>query len=92
MGLILKIWPRGGTVALAAFREGYRQPMFWLLFGAMSLLLFISMVIPYFTFGDDYKMMKQLGLDMVMLSSGLFGVLAAACRFTRKSKGGPRSR
>jgi hypothetical protein len=78
MGLILKVWPRGGTVALAAFREGYRQPMFWLLFGATSLLLFISMVIPYFTFGDDFKMMKQLGLDMVMLSSGLFCVLAAS--------------
>lgn len=78
IGLMLKIWPRGGTVALAAFRESYRQPMFWLLFAATVFLLFASMVIPYFTFGDDFKMMKQLGLDMVMLCTVLFCILAAS--------------
>jgi hypothetical protein len=78
IGLVLKIWPRGGTVALAAFRESYRQPMFWLLFAATVFLLFASMVIPYFTFGDDFKMMKQLGLDMVMLCTVLFCILAAS--------------
>src|SRR4051794_14709063 len=78
IGLILAVWPRGGTVALAAFREGYRQPMFWLLMVASVVLLFLSMIIPYFTFGDDFKMMKQLGLDMVMLASVLFCVLAAS--------------
>jgi hypothetical protein len=78
IGFALLVWPRGGTVALAAFREGYRQPMFWLLVIATIVLLLISMVIPYFTFGDDYKMMKQLGLDMVMLASVLFCILAAS--------------
>jgi len=29
--VILVFWPKGGTVALAAFREGVRQPMFWLI-------------------------------------------------------------
>src|SRR5262245_18811090 len=78
MGLTLAVWPRGGTVAMAAFREGYRQPMFWLLILATTVLLFASMVIPYFTFGDDFKMMKQLALDMVMLAAVLFCVLAAS--------------
>jgi len=78
IGIALRIWPRGGTVALAAFRESYRQPMFWLLFAATVFLLFTSMVIPYFTFGDDFKMMKQLGLDMVMLCTVLFCILAAS--------------
>lgn len=78
IGILLAIWPRGGTVALAAFREGYRQPMFWLLVIGTTVLLFVSMIIPYFTFGDDYKMMKQLSLDMVMLASVLFCVLAAS--------------
>src|SRR5438067_1122809 len=77
-GLVLSVWPRGGPVALAACREGYRQPMFWLLVGATFVLLFVSLVIPYFTFGDDFKMMKQLGLDMVMLATALFCILAAS--------------
>src|ERR1700687_4851991 len=29
-GFVLLVWPKGGAVALAAFREGVRQPMFWL--------------------------------------------------------------
>ncbi len=36
--LLLLIWPKGGAIALAAFREGVRQPMFWLLFGAAFLV------------------------------------------------------
>ena len=69
LALMLLVWPRGGTVALAAFREGYRQPMFWLLVGFTIVALAASMVIPYFTFGDDFKMMKQIGFDVVMLAA-----------------------
>lgn len=85
--LMLRVWPRGGTVALAAFREGYRQPMFWLLFVGTILLLFASMVIPYFTFGDDFKMMKQLGFDMIMLATVLFSVLAASISISDEIEG-----
>ena len=57
--LLVLVWPKGGTVAQATFREGYRQPMFWLLVAAVVLVMIFSTLIPYFTFGDDYKMMKQ---------------------------------
>lgn len=87
LGFVLVVWPRGGTVALAAFRESYRQPMFWLLVVATSGLLFFSMVIPYFTFGDDFKMMKQLSLDMVMLATVLFCILAASMSIHEEIEG-----
>src|SRR5262249_25963716 len=87
LGLMLLVWPRGGTVALATFREGYRQPMFWLLVGATVPLLLVSMVIPYCTFGDDFKMMKQLGFDMVMLAAVLFCVLAASISVSEEIEG-----
>jgi ABC-type transport system involved in multi-copper enzyme maturation permease subunit len=86
-GLMLLVWPRGGTVALAAFREGYRQPMFWLLFVGTVLFLAASMVIPYFTFGDDFKMMKQLGFDVIMLVTVLFCVLAASISVSEEIEG-----
>jgi hypothetical protein len=76
--VVLKVWPKGGAVALAAFREGIRNPMFWLLGGGAILVTLVAMVFPYFTFGDDYKMMKQLGFDIAMLAGVLFGVLAAS--------------
>src|SRR5437660_1793885 len=31
-GLTLTFWSKGGAVALSAFRESLRQPMFWVLF------------------------------------------------------------
>ncbi len=87
LGVMLFLWPRGGTVAMATFREGYRQPMFWLIAGFTSVALVASMVIPYFTFGDDFKMMKQLGFDMIMLSAVLFSVLAASISISDEIEG-----
>jgi len=85
--LLLLVWPKGGAIAMASFREGFRQPMFWLLILAGFFLITFSMVIPYFTFGDDYKMMKQLGFDTVMLSSVMFAVLAASISINEEIEG-----
>jgi hypothetical protein len=85
--LLLPLWPKGGAVAVAAYRESLRQPMFWLIFGLAALLILASMVIPYFTLGDDYKLMKQVGFDAVMLFSGLFGLLTASISVNEEIEG-----
>src|SRR6059058_502949 len=46
---LMPLWPKGGAVALAAFRESLRQPKFWLLLGFAVTLLVLSPFIPYFT-------------------------------------------
>ena len=61
--------------------------MFWLISFAGSVLLVVSTVIPYFTFGDDYKMMKQLGFDIAMLFAAVFGVLAASISIHEEIEG-----
>src|SRR3989440_7229517 len=45
------------------------------------------MCIPYFTFGDDFKMYRQLGLNMVMLATVLFCVLAASMSISEEMEG-----
>jgi hypothetical protein len=85
--LLTKIWPKGGAVALAAYREGWRQPMFWLVTVFGILLTWLAVVLPYFTFGDDYKMMKLIGFDIVMLAAALFGLLAAAISISEEIEG-----
>src|SRR5438128_11817982 len=47
------IWPKGSAVALAAFREGVRQPMFWFIIILSALFMMFSPFWPYFTFGED---------------------------------------
>lgn len=76
--VILRVWRKGGAVALAAFRESIRQPTFWLITLMATFLITLSLVVPYFTFGEDYKMMKQLGFDSVMLAGLLFGLLTVS--------------
>src|SRR5262249_27586664 len=36
---LLAVWPKGAAVALAAFRESIRQPMFWLLLGVALFIM-----------------------------------------------------
>jgi ABC-type transport system involved in multi-copper enzyme maturation permease subunit len=76
--LLLMVWPKGGAVTLAAFRESVRQPMYWLLISAAAFLLLISPWIPYFTFGEDFKMVKELGFELIMLFTTVFAVIAAS--------------
>ncbi|MCX7700629.1 MAG: ABC transporter permease [Gemmataceae bacterium] len=85
--VVLTIWPKGGAVALAAFREGIRQPMFWLIGLAAVVVFLVAIVLPYFTFGDDFKMMKQICFDVTMLSALVFGVLAASISIHEEIEG-----
>jgi ABC-type transport system involved in multi-copper enzyme maturation permease subunit len=84
---LLWVWPRGAAVALAAFREGVRQPMFWLLTIGGFLLMAISPVLPYFTFGEDYKMVKELGFAQIMLFTAFFTVIAASSSISEEIEG-----
>jgi hypothetical protein len=85
--LVLKLWPKGGAVALAAFLEGVRQWPFWMLTLLAALLMTMSLFIPYFTFGEDYLMFKQLGYDIIMLAAVIFGTLAASLSISEEIEG-----
>jgi ABC-type transport system involved in multi-copper enzyme maturation permease subunit len=75
--LLLTVWSKGAAVALASFQEGVRQPMFWLLTGFGIFLMAVSVWIPYFTFGEDLKMVKELCYAFTMMAPAAFGVILA---------------
>lgn len=85
--ILVAVWPKGGAVAFAAYREGWRQPMFWVILVGATAAIWFSVALPYFTFGDDYKMMKQIGMDIVMLAAVLFGVLASSMSISEEIEG-----
>jgi len=85
--LLTLVWPQGAAVALAAFREGVRQPMFWLIIGFAGGLMMFSPFLPYFTFGEDFKMVRELGYDITMLAGVLFTVLAASLSISEEIEG-----
>jgi len=85
--VLLFAWPKGGAVALAAFREGIRTPWFWLIAVIAVFAFFVAMVFPFFTFGDDFKMMKQMCFDISMLAALVFGVLTASISINEEIEG-----
>ncbi|HEY7315708.1 MAG TPA: ABC transporter permease subunit [Gemmataceae bacterium] len=85
--LLLGLWPKGGAIALAAFREGVRQPMFWLLFAVAFVALAVSPLIPYFTFGEDHLVVKEIGIDTIMLAAAVFAALAASMSISEEIEG-----
>jgi len=62
-------FPQVAAIARTTAKEAFSQPLFWveLSLGAAMLLLFT--VIPYNTFGEDIKMLKDSGLTLIMLLS-----------------------
>ena len=85
--LLLTFWPKGAAVALAAFQEGVRQPMFWLLFGAALAIMLMSPFWPYFTFGEDFKVVKEVCYALTMLAPAIFAVVAASISVSEEIEG-----
>src|SRR5262249_16692988 len=71
----------------AAFREGWRQPMYWLLTSLALAFLLITPWIPYFTFGENFKMAKDLSYDIIMVFVALFAVMAASMSISEEIEG-----
>jgi len=85
--LVMLVWPRRTAVALAAFREGVRQPLYWLIVTVAILVMMISPFVPYFTFGEDAKMVMEIGFDLIMLAAVLFAVVEAGIRISDEIEG-----
>ena len=69
--------PKMSAIALATSKSEVAQPLFFvvLAIGLFALLLFIF--IPYNTFGEDVKMLKDSGLMLIMFLSILIAVWGA---------------
>lgn len=69
--------PRLSGIALATFKSETAQPLFWIIIilGVVALWFFIF--IPYYTLGDDIKMLKDTGLTLIMVMGIAQAVWAA---------------
>ncbi len=83
----LYFWPKGSAIALASYFEGLRQPTYWFLFLITASLMAISPVIPYFTFGEDLKMMREICFAFTMIAPAFYGVLVASMSISDEIEG-----
>ena len=62
---------RTGVIARAAAKEAIRQPVFPLLLVVALVMLVFNTFIPFFSLGEDVKMMEVCGLAMLLIC-GMF--------------------
>jgi ABC-type transport system involved in multi-copper enzyme maturation permease subunit len=79
---------RPGIVARATTKEAVRQPVFLLLLlGNCLVFLPLLSFIPYFTLGEDYKMLKNSGLMTILFSGLLLAVWTASTTISAEIEG-----
>ncbi|MDA7977715.1 MAG: ABC transporter permease [Pirellulales bacterium] len=69
--------PKLHAIAVTTAKEAMSQWMYWILILMGVGMIVLAIWIPYNTFGEDYKMYKDLGLTVIMLLS-LFQALWTA--------------
>lgn len=79
--------PRLAAIARTTAKEAQNQPLFWveLVLGSMLLVLFAF--VPYNTFGDDVKVMKDSGLTLVMVLAIVLAVWSASVSIADELEG-----
>ena len=75
-------------IASNTFRELLRQPFFLLLMTLSALFIVFLACVPYFGFGDDPKMVKDMALAVLLLSGLLMSVLCASSTVAQEIRQG----
>lgn len=68
------------TIAVNAFMELVRQPVFLLLVTSSAAFIVFLANVPYFGFGSEYQMVKDSALAVMLLSGPSRSFLASAMR------------
>lgn len=75
------------TIARATATQAIRQPAFLVLAGLATLILLVSIVLPYFTFGEDIKMYKDTGLTAITFFGLLLALLTSSSAVAEEIEG-----
>lgn len=78
---------QAGVIARATRKEAVRQPVFLLLMLLSIVLILVFTVLPFFTLGEDVKMMKECGLATILFSGVMLAVWTASTSIAAEIEG-----
>ena len=79
--------PKASAVALSTLKSEIAQPLFLILLALGFFFLALSNFIPYHTFGEDIKMLKDSGLTLIMVLCIIQAVWAAGTSIAEEIEG-----
>lgn len=69
---------KAGVIARATTKEAVRQPIFILSLGLAIIVLILNTFLPFFSLGEDVKMLKDCGLATILFSGLIIAVWTAS--------------
>ncbi len=85
--LLRLIFPKVAAIAGATAKEALSQPLFYVLLGIGAFALIIFPFVPYNTFGEDIKVIKDSGLTLLMVLSILLALWTASVSVSEEIDG-----
>ncbi|MBI3860606.1 MAG: ABC transporter permease subunit [Planctomycetia bacterium] len=78
---------RAGIIARATTKEALRQPVFALLLVLSLLMLVLNTFVPFFSLGDDIKMLEICGLATILISGMLLAIWTSSMSIADEIEG-----
>lgn len=85
--LLRQLAPKVSAIAVVTAREVMAQPLYYIVLALGCSALFAFIIIPYYTFGEDVKMLKDSGLTLIMVLSILVAVWSASVSISEEIEG-----
>jgi ABC-type transport system involved in multi-copper enzyme maturation permease subunit len=78
---------RAGVIARATTKEALRQPVFVLLLLVSVMMLVLNTFVPFFSLGDDVKMLEICGLATILISGMLLAIWTSSMSIADEIEG-----
>ncbi len=78
---------KAGVVARATTKEAVRQPIFLLALALALIILILNTFLPFFSLGEDVKMLKDCGLATILIAGMLIAVWTASTSIADEIEG-----
>lgn len=85
--LLKRFLPRITAIAWTTIKEALSQPFFYVILGVGVFALLVFPFIPYNTFGEDIKMLKDEGLTLIMVLSIVVALWTASLSIADEIEG-----
>lgn len=76
-----------GVIARATTKEAVRQPVFLMLISLGILFMLLNTFLPFFTLGEDVKMLIDCGLATILIMGSLMAVWTASTSISTEIEG-----
>lgn len=85
--LIHAAFPKLSIIAAATAKEAVAQPLFWLSLAIGGVLLIGFVYVPYNTFGEDVKMLKESGMTLITVLAIVVALWTASVSVSEEIEG-----